>query len=90
MTNTVAGMDGVTQQNAALAEQSAAAATALTEQVLELDRAISAFRVTHHPGGQVDDNAAGAAQASTVAGQPTSRHPLGGHGAYATRVRLRA
>lgn len=43
MSNTVANMDGVTQQNAALAEQSAAAAMSLVEQANVLDKAVSVF-----------------------------------------------
>lgn len=39
-------MDGVTQQNAALVEEAAAAAESLEEQAGELARAVAAFRVT--------------------------------------------
>ncbi|MEC5317792.1 methyl-accepting chemotaxis protein [Brenneria populi subsp. brevivirga] len=42
----VSEMDSVTQQNAALVEQSAAAAIALEEQVRALNRAIAAFRLS--------------------------------------------
>ncbi|WP_420100718.1 methyl-accepting chemotaxis protein [Bosea sp. (in: a-proteobacteria)] len=45
MSNTVATMDSVTQQNAALAEESAAAATALAEQVRLLDQAVGIFQI---------------------------------------------
>ncbi|MCA0418201.1 MAG: methyl-accepting chemotaxis protein [Proteobacteria bacterium] len=46
MSNTVANMDGVTQQNAALAEQSAAAGLSLVEQAERLDRAVAAFKLS--------------------------------------------
>ena len=38
-------MDGVTQQNAALVEQAAAAAEALQQQAVNLERVVSVFRV---------------------------------------------
>ena len=46
----VAQMDNVTQQNAALVEQAAAAAGALEEQARQLADAVSVFKL---PGGQV-------------------------------------
>ncbi|WP_233835477.1 methyl-accepting chemotaxis protein [Paraburkholderia sp. ZP32-5] len=39
-------IDGVTQQNAALVEEAAAAANALNDQVTELDHAVEVFRLT--------------------------------------------
>ena len=44
MSQTVAHMDGMTQQNAALAEESAASAAALSQQIEQLDRLVAAFR----------------------------------------------
>jgi methyl-accepting chemotaxis protein-3 (ribose and galactose sensor receptor) len=41
----VTEIDGVTQQNAALVQESAAAAASLEEQVLHLTRSVSAFRL---------------------------------------------
>ena len=41
----VTEIDGVTQQNAALVQESAAAAASLEEQVLHLIRSVSAFRL---------------------------------------------
>ncbi len=43
----VSEMDRVTQQNAALVEESAAAAAALEEQASRLTQAVSVFRITH-------------------------------------------
>jgi methyl-accepting chemotaxis protein len=40
-------MDGVTQQNAALVEEAAAAAQALREQAADLARLVSVFKVDH-------------------------------------------
>jgi len=42
-------MDGMTQQNAALVEQAAAAAESLHEQTVNLSRAVAIFRIA--PGG---------------------------------------
>ena len=44
MSHAVAHMDGMTQQNAALAEQSAASATALTDQIQRLNELVATFR----------------------------------------------
>ncbi len=44
----VVQMDSVTQQNAALVEQAAAAAVSLQEQAAQLDAAVAAFRVEAH------------------------------------------
>ncbi|MDQ8034634.1 MAG: methyl-accepting chemotaxis protein [Bordetella sp.] len=53
----IAQMDEVTQQNAALVEQSAAAAGSMQDQAAELVRAVSAFKVGN---GQVIDASSGA------------------------------
>jgi methyl-accepting chemotaxis protein len=45
LNNAVAQMDHVTQQNAALVEESAAASRSLEEQGRQLTQAISAFRL---------------------------------------------
>ncbi|MCE3367546.1 hypothetical protein, partial [Staphylococcus aureus] len=44
MSQTVSHMDGITQQNAALAEQSAASARVLLTQSEKLNQLVSAFR----------------------------------------------
>ncbi|MCP8939279.1 methyl-accepting chemotaxis protein [Alsobacter sp. SYSU M60028] len=44
MSQTIAHMDEMTQQNAALAEQSAASATSLTGQIRKLDELVAAFK----------------------------------------------
>ena len=44
MSQTVAHMDGMTQQNAALAEESAASAAALANQIEQLDGLVAAFK----------------------------------------------
>ena len=44
----IAQMDGVTQQNAALVEESAAAAAALQEQAVSLAQMVSIFKLHHH------------------------------------------
>lgn len=46
MAQTVSHMDGITQQNAALAEQSAASATTLDEQIRRLDELMGQFRTS--------------------------------------------
>ena len=46
----VSEMDRVTQQNASLVQQSAAAAAALEEQASRLTRTVSAFRLSSVPG----------------------------------------
>ncbi len=45
MSQTIAHMDEMTQQNAALAEQSAASATSLSAQIARLDELVATFRV---------------------------------------------
>ena len=53
MSQAVAQMDGMTQENATLASQSAHAAVALTEQIEQLNAIASRFRTDHrHPGGR--------------------------------------
>ncbi|WP_454712665.1 methyl-accepting chemotaxis protein [Cupriavidus nantongensis] len=47
----VAQMDQVTQQNAALVEQAAAAAQSLREQALQMQRAVAVFRTEAAPAG---------------------------------------
>ena len=44
MSQTVSHMDEITQQNAALAEESAASAKALGDQIYELNELISSFK----------------------------------------------
>jgi Methyl-accepting chemotaxis protein len=67
----VAEMDKVTQQNAALVEESAAAAAALEEQAGRLSEAVSAFRITSSTPGVVV--ASSPAPLKAVA-QPAARH----------------
>ncbi|MCW2488554.1 Tar ligand binding domain-containing protein [Candidatus Symbiopectobacterium sp. NZEC127] len=62
----VAEMDGVTQQNAALVEQSAAAAAALEDQANYLRQAVATFKITEATRAQ------GAAQSSKSAVLPAS------------------
>ncbi|MFJ5369773.1 methyl-accepting chemotaxis protein, partial [Bosea sp. CER48] len=52
MSQTVSHMDEITQQNAALAEQSAASARTLLDQIEQLNRLVAAFRTEpqHQPG----------------------------------------
>lgn len=61
----VAEMDGVTQQNAALVEQAAAAAGSLQEQAARLAEAVAVFKINPH---EVID---APADAPRVAGHPT-------------------
>ncbi len=53
----VSEMDRVTQQNAALVQESAAAAAQLEEQASRLKMAVSAFRLTSAPGNTVSSRA---------------------------------
>jgi aerotaxis receptor len=55
----VTQMDEVTQQNAALVEESAAASASLQDQALQLEQAMALFKLERRRGGQ-------AAPASTV------------------------
>lgn len=52
MSRAVAHMDEMTQQNAALSEESAASSTALTDQIERLDHLLAAFRLPHASGGR--------------------------------------
>jgi len=63
----VTQMDGLTQENAALVEQAAAAAQSLTEQAVILQNAVRAFRV-HSDGEGGAERAAGMAGANAAAG----------------------
>jgi methyl-accepting chemotaxis protein len=49
---TVTGLDNMTQRNAALAEQSTAAAASLAQQARELAAAIAVFTLDDRPGQQ--------------------------------------
>ncbi|WP_282568520.1 methyl-accepting chemotaxis protein [Bosea vaviloviae] len=53
MSQTVTHMDEITQQNAALAEQSAASARTLLDQIAQLNRLISTFRTQDSRGASV-------------------------------------
>ncbi|WID97425.1 methyl-accepting chemotaxis protein [Bosea vestrisii] len=64
MSQTVAHMDEMTQQNAALAEESAASATSLSDQIKRLNGLVSTFRI----GGEQ-----GSARLSVVRPEPMSR-----------------
>jgi len=59
----VSEMDRVTQQNAALVQESAAAAAALEDQASRLKMAVSAFRLTSTPQNTVASRAAPAGTA---------------------------
>ena len=48
MSQTVSHMDEITQQNAALAEQSAASSKTLLDQIEQLNRLISSFRTSQY------------------------------------------
>ncbi|MBQ5946319.1 methyl-accepting chemotaxis protein [Massilia sp. ST3] len=54
----VGQMDGMTQQNAALVEQAAAAAESLHEQTVNLAKAVSIFRIAQDQGGVAEVGAA--------------------------------
>jgi len=62
----VAQMDEVTQQNAALVEQAAAAASSLEEQSLRLTAAVSVFRTDASAGEDVRGHGFGAARVTPV------------------------
>ena len=66
MSQAVAHMDEMTQQNAALAEESAASASALIGLIARLDDLVSAFRTRTHQG-HVDTPALRAPRRSTSA-----------------------
>ncbi len=59
-------MDEVTQQNAALVEQSAAAAQSLQEQAVSLTRTVSIFKLSNAGSAPVASSVAPTASASTV------------------------
>ncbi|MNT18981.1 Methyl-accepting chemotaxis protein III [compost metagenome] len=48
----VTQMDEVTQQNAALVEESAAASASLQDQTLQLEQAMALFKLERRRGGQ--------------------------------------
>lgn len=75
----VAQMDQVTQQNAALVEQAAAAAGSLEDQASSLAQAVSAFKVS----------SGGASRARTAAGS-TGSHAVASGGAAQASARLAA
>jgi methyl-accepting chemotaxis protein len=62
----VTEMDTVTQQNAALVEQAAAASAALQEQAAQLAQVVSIFRLDHHPAAPARVPAAMAPRAPLV------------------------
>jgi methyl-accepting chemotaxis protein len=62
----VTEMDTVTQQNAALVEQAAAASAALQEQAAQLAQVVSIFRLDHHPAAPACVPAAMAPRAPLV------------------------
>jgi methyl-accepting chemotaxis protein len=64
MSQTVAHMDEMTQQNAALAEESAASATSLSDQIERLNGLVATFRIGVEPG---------AARLSLVRPEPMAR-----------------
>ncbi len=63
-------MDQVTQQNAALVEQSAAAAASLKEQAESLAQAVSVFKLSHQHSQQAISNAQTSAKQATAAAAP--------------------
>ncbi|HEV7258105.1 MAG TPA: methyl-accepting chemotaxis protein [Bosea sp. (in: a-proteobacteria)] len=58
MSQTVSHMDGMTQQNAALAEQSAASARTLLDQIAQLNELVSTFRTQDSRGARPSSRAA--------------------------------
>jgi len=73
----VGQMDDMTQQNAALVEQAAAAAASLHEQTVNLARAVSIFRIEDQETQQED--AAPAAAERRAPGSPMRGRPALGH-----------
>ena len=65
----VGQMDGMTQQNAALVEQAAAAAESLHEQTVNLARAVSIFKISQEPGADAHGAETPAAQAEEEDGE---------------------
>jgi methyl-accepting chemotaxis protein len=66
-------MDEVTQQNAAMVEQAANAATNLATQTVQLEQAISVFKLEPH--GTIPAGIRAARPSSVSVGIKTSRHP---------------
>jgi methyl-accepting chemotaxis protein len=58
MSQTVSHMDGMTQQNAALAEQSAASARTLLDQIAQLNELVSTFRTQDNRSARPSSRAA--------------------------------
>jgi methyl-accepting chemotaxis protein len=69
----VTQMDQATQQNAALVEESAAAAASLQNQALQLVQAVSVFKLSGAPGGMAVVRAA--PQPKPLHAQPAARTP---------------
>lgn len=76
-------MDQVTQQNAALVEESAAAAASLKDQAERLAGAVSVFKVSHQQGQQLISAAQASAKRATqppakpaVAAKPAAKRPV--------------
>ncbi len=63
----VTQMDEVTQQNAALVEQSAAASASLQDQAMQLEQAMALFKLERRRDGQ-------AATATSLRAAPPRRH----------------
>ena len=66
-------MDEVTQQNAAMVEQAANAAANLATQTVQLEQAISVFKLERH--GTAPAGIRAARPASALPGAPAARHP---------------
>jgi methyl-accepting chemotaxis protein len=68
-------MDDMTQQNAALVEQAAAAAASLHEQTVNLARAVAVFRIEDEtPAAEDDAPAERRAPDSPMRGRPALAH----------------
>ncbi len=73
----VGQMDDMTQQNAALVEQAAAAAESLHEQTLHLAQAVSVFKIEQAPASAAPERRARASPMRLAGGQaPTAPAPL--------------
>ena len=87
----IAHMDGVTQQNAALVEQAAAAADAMQQQAVSLAQAVSVFKINGSYGGALQALApaprvpvsSGAARPASSATARIPARPAAGSGARA-------
>ena len=66
----VSQMDGMTQQNAALVEQAAAAAESLHEQTVNLSQAVAVFKIDDDMAAPVDSGASAMAQAAPLHADP--------------------